>query len=325
MTKRIRNEISIGGKLQPVVEDVNTKYAGRSGTMEEILNYFTEISYHLPAIYNVVMNDRGYNSDIIFQSHRTKKFYFRIVNGDYADLAGISLIINRLDTYHHDDAYICVSGINKDPRSLRMAIKYLKAIMKNPTVAMYLSDKYPYKKDLLLDDKYFTEEGIKTATEYCNRYYHFKRIRQQFYNRINNSIIDSFYKIAKQYNDSIYEMAYTFKHISNCIIAIKTRARLFYGDYNKYEQFKKEIYSIIYNDYNKIIEDINACKKENPNDFQDTWKFYNEPEVIIDGVDVDGGRFYSCFCLSSNYKYIKHPALKLYYNDIVFPKRSDKK
>ena len=57
-------------------------------------------------------------------------------------------------------------------------------------------------------------------------------------------------------------MAYTFKHISNCIIAIKTKARLFYGDYNKYEQFKKEIYSIIYNDYNKIIEDINACKKK---------------------------------------------------------------
>ena len=120
-------------------------------------------------------------------------------------------------------------------------------------------------------------------------------------------------------------MAYTFKHISNCIIAIKTKARLFYGDYNKYEQFKKEIYSIIYNDYNKIIEDINACKKENPNDFQDTWKFYNEPEIIIDGVDVDGGRFYSCFCLSSNYKYIIHPGVKLYYNDIVFPKRSDKK
>ena len=99
MTKRIRNEISIGGKLQPVVEDVNTKYAGRSGTMEEILNYFTEISYHLPAIYNVVMNDRGYNSDIIFQSHRTKKFYFRIVNGDYADLDGISLIITMMHIF----------------------------------------------------------------------------------------------------------------------------------------------------------------------------------------------------------------------------------
>ena len=124
------------------------------------------------------MNDRGYNSDIIFQSHRTKKFYFRILNADYAGLSGISLIINRLDAYHYDDAYICISGINKDLRSLRMAIKYLIAIMKNPTVAMYLSDKYPYKNDLLLDNKYFTEEGIKTATEYCNRYYHFRRIRQ---------------------------------------------------------------------------------------------------------------------------------------------------
>lgn len=227
MTKHIKNEISIGGKLQPVVEDVNTEYAGRSGTMEEILNYFTEISYHLPAIYNVVMNDRGYNSDIIFQSHRTKKFYFRILNADYAGLSGISLIINRLDTYHYDDAYICISDINKDPRSLRMAIKYLKAIMKNPTVAMYLSDKY------------FTEEGIKTATEYCNRYYHFRRIRQQFYNRINNSIINNFYKIAKQYNDSIYEMAYKPDIYNSNLIAIKTRAKLFYGDDNKYEQFKK--------------------------------------------------------------------------------------
>lgn len=326
MSKRIKNEISIGGKLQTVVEDVNAEYAGRSETMKELLNYFTEISYHLPAIYNVVMNDFGYNSDIIFQSHRTKKFYFRILNADYGDLTGISLIINRLDVYHHDNIYICISGINKDPHSLRTAIKYLKAIMKNPTVAEYLSNRYPYKEDLLLDDKYFTKEGIKTATEYCNRYYHFRRIRQQFYNRINNSSINNFYKIAKQYNDSIYEMAYTFtfKHVCNCMIVIKTRAKLFYGDYTKYEQFKKEIYSIIYDDYNKTIEDIKACKKENPNDFQDTWQFYNEPMIIIDGVDVDDGWF-SYFCLSSNYKYIIHPGLKLNYNDIVFPKRSDKK
>lgn len=323
MSKRIKNEISIGGKLQPVVEDVNAEYAGRSETMKELLNYFTEISYHLPAIYNVVMNDFGYNSDIIFESHRAKKFYFRILNADYANLSGISLIINRLDKYHHDSEYICISGINKNPHSLIMAIKYLKAIMKNPTVAMYLSDKYPYNGELLLDDKYFTEEGIKTATEYCNRYYRFKRIRQQFYNRINNSITDNFYKIAKQYNDSIYEMAYTYKCLSNCIIAIKTRARLFYGDYSKYEQFKKEIYSIIFDDYNKIIEDIKAYKKENPNDFQDTWKFYDEPMIIIDGVDVETGGFYSYFCLSSNYKYIIAPSTVLNYKDIVFPKRSD--
>lgn len=76
MTKHIKNEISIGGKLQPIVEDVNNKYAGRSGTIEEILDYFTEISYHLPAIYNVVMNDFGYTSSITFQSHRTKKIPF---------------------------------------------------------------------------------------------------------------------------------------------------------------------------------------------------------------------------------------------------------
>ena len=323
MAKRIKNEISIGGKLQPIVEDVNNKYAGRSGTMEEILNYFTEISYHLPAIYNVVMNDFGYTSSITFQSHKTKKFFFQIA--PFIDGRFLSFTIYRLERFNQIDEYIRINEFNTNPHSLSLAIKYLAAIMKSPNVAMYLSEKYPYKSELLLDDKYFTEEGIKTATEFCNKYYHFKRIRQQFINRIDETVANDFYKIAKQYNDSIYEMAYTFKHFGTPIITIKTRARLFYGDYNKYEQFKKEIYSIIYDDYNKIVDDIKICKKENPNDFQDTWQFYNEPNIIIDGVDVDGGRFYSCFCLSSNYKYIKHPALKLYYNDIVFPKRSDKK
>lgn len=195
--------------------------------------------------------------------------------------------------------------------------------MKNTNVAMYLSEKYPYKSELLLDDKYFTKEGIKTATEFCNRYYHFKRIRQQFINHIDEAVANDFYKIAKQYNDSIYEMAYTFKHFGTPIITIKTRARLYYGDYNKYEQFKKEIYSIIYDNYNKIVDDIKICKKENPNDFQDTWQFYNKPMIIIDGVNNDDGRVCSNFCLSSKCKYIIHPTISINYKDIVFPKRSD--
>ena len=326
MTKHIKNEISIGGKLQPVVEDVNTKYAGRSGTMEEILNYFTEISYHLPAIYNVVMNDFGYTSSINFQSHRTKKFFFKIA--PFIDGRFLSFSIYRLERFNQIGEYIRINEFNTNPHSLRLAIKYLEAIMKNPNVAMYLSEKYPYgNSKLLLDDKYFTEEGIKTATEFCNRYYHFKRIRQQFINRIDETVANDFYKIAKQYNDSIYEMAFTFKHFGTPIIAIKTRAKLYYGDYNKYEQFKKEIYSIVYDDYKKIVDDIEECKKENPNDFQDTWEFYNEPMIIIDGVNIKtDGRFYSYFCLSSNYKYIihRHP-IKIDFKDIVFPKRSDKK
>lgn len=323
MTKHIKNEISIGGKLQPIVEDVNNKYAGRSGTIEEILDYFTEISYHLPAIYNVVMNDFGYTSSITFQSHKTKKFFFQIA--PFIDGRFLSFTIYRLERFNQIGEYIRINEFNTNPHSLSLAVKYLEAIMKSPNVAMYLSEKYPYKSELLLDDKYFTEEGIKTATEFCNRYYHFKRIRQQFINRIDETVANGFYKIAKQYNDSIYEMAYTFKHFGTPIITIKTRAKLFYGDYNKYEQFKKEIYSIIYDDYNKIVDDIKICKKENPNDFQDTWQFYNEPMIIIDGVNNEDGRVCSNFCLSSKYKYIIHPTILINYKDIIFPKRSDKK
>lgn len=323
MAKHIKNELSIDGKLQPVVEDVNTKYAGRSGTMEEILNYFTEISYHLPAIYNVVMNDFGYTSSIIFQSHRTKKFFFQIA--PFIDGRFISFTINRLERFNQIGEYIRINDFNTNPHSLRLAIKYLEAIMKNPNVAMYLSEKYPYgKSKLLLDDKYFTEEGIKTATEFCNRYYHFKRIRQQFINRIDETVANDFYKIAKQYNDSIYEMAYKPDIYNGNLIAIKTRAKLFYGDPDKYEQFKKEIQSIFYDSYKKIVDDIEVCKKENPDDFQDTYEYYNKPTIFIDGTDEDGW-LCSHFCLSSSYKYIIDPTAALHYKDIVFPKRSDKK
>lgn len=324
MTKHIKNEISIGGKLQPIVEDINNKYANRSGTIEELINYFTEISYHLPAIYNVTINDLDYSFDIIFQSHKTKAFSFRIANTIYDGIASISFFINRLDTYNNDSEYIHISRINKDPHSFRMAIKYLEVIMKNPTVAMYLSEKYPYKSYLLLDDKYFNEEGIKIATEYCNRYYHFKRIRQQFSNHIDESAANDFYKIAKKYNDSIYEMAYKPDHYNGTLITIKTRAKLFYGDSIKYEQFKKEIRSIFYDSYNKIIDSIKVCKKENPDDFQDTYEFYNQPTIFIDGVD-ETGWFCPHFCLSSKYKYIMHPTALVNYKDIIFPKRCDKK
>lgn len=328
----VKNEISIDDKLQSAVQEVIDKYIDKSDNiLDTLINYFTKISYHLPAIYNVTINTYEWQPTITFQSHRTNGFIFRITNGikyDYSknsqSLDSVFFLIDNCET--HDKwttgrVYLSIYDINKDSYYFKMAIKYLEAIMRNTTVAMYLSKKYPFERKFLFDDKYFTEEGIKIATEYCKKYFYFKRIKQQFSNRIDNSFINIFYKIAKQYNNDIYEMAYKIDHWNSNLVTIKTRAKLFYGDNAKYNQFEREIYSLFYDNFDRIMADIDACEKESPDDFQDSSEFYSKPIICIDGIDNDG--YYCPYNrLSCKYLYIKYPKLEREYKDIIFPKRS---
>lgn len=322
----VKNEISIGGKLQPNAELLEKEYLGKSTILDEVINYFTEISYHLPAIYNIEVKDVSYWPSITFQSHATNGFIYRLVGNTYEDkLESIEIFINHCETFDswtESRSYISIDCINTNMISFKTMIKYLEAIMRNPTVATYLAMKYPFDQKFLFDNKYFNEEGIKTATEYCKKYFYFKRIKQQFSNRIDNSFINIFYKIAKQYNNSIYEMAYKISHWNSNLVTIKTRAKLFYGDNAKYNQFEKEIYSLFYDNFDRIMTDIDACKKENPDDFQNSLEFYNsKPDICIDGIDNNG--FYCPYNrLSCKYLYIKNPKLVRDYKDIVFPKRS---
>lgn len=321
MRSKYENEISIGDKLQPIVENVNNGYLGKYATLDEVINYFTEISYHLPGIYNVEVRDIDYWPNITFQSHKTGGFVFRIAGSTYEDkLEGIEFYADHYeyhDAFTFSRSYIAIDSVNKNQAYFKIMIQYIKAIMRNPIVAMYLNMKYPYNPNKLLEDRYFEEYGIKLATEYYNKFFYYKRKKQCFINHMDEVFIKNFYRIAKDYNNEIYKMAYHRERLNGNVVTIRSRAKLYYGTDNKYNQFAKEIIDRFRNDYYKMRDEIDRYAKENP-DFRDFYSY--PPLVVIDCIDNDNA--YRPYWNLSLRQYIrKYSKVKHYYNDIVYPER----
>lgn len=318
----VKNEISIGDKLQPIVNTVNDVYIGKDSILDEVINYFTEISYHLPAIYNVQVANNGYWPHITFQSHRTGGFVFRVAGNIYKyKLEFIEFHINLYETcdgWSSGRSYIYIEDVDKDEYNFKKVFKYLNAIMKNPTVATYLNIRYPYDQRFLLQNEFFTEDGNKTASDYCDKYWYYKRKKQCFVNRLDEVFLKNFYRIAKEYNNQIYKMAYKIDHLNGNIVTIRTRANLYYGDDDRYTQFVKEINSTVINGYYKWRDKIDEFENRNP----DCKKIYTfGPKVVIDEIDNDNA-YVPYWSLSLRKHSIKYPLMKHYYKDIVFPKRS---
>lgn len=321
----VKNEISIGDKLQPNVKLLEKEYLGKSVILDEVINYFTEISYHLPAIYNIEVKDISYWPSITFQSHATNGFIYRLVGNAYEDkLESIEIFINHCETFDswtESRSYISIDCINTNMISFKTMIKCLKAIMRNPTVAAYLAMKYPYNGEELFNDKHFTyyiHEGIDTAVEYCKQYFIRKREVQILMNHVKEEFEKNFYRIAKKYNNQIYKMAYKINNYCDSVITIRTRANLYYGDDDRYTQFVKEINSTVINGYYKWCDKIDEFENRNP----DCKKIYTfGPKVVIDEIDNDNA-YVPYWSLSLRKHSIKYPLMKHYYKDIVFPKRS---
>lgn len=319
--KHVKNELSVADKLQPIVNTVNDVYIGKDSILDEVINYFTEISYHLPAIYNVQVANNGYWPHITFQSHRTGGFVFRVAGNIYKDkLEFIEFHINLYETcdgWSSGRSYIYIEDVDKDEYNFKKVFKYLNAIMKNPTVATYLNIRYPYDQRFLLQNEFFTEDGNKTASDYCDKYWYYKRKKQCFVNRLDEVFLKNFYRIAKEYNNQIYKMAYKIDHLNDNIVTIRTRAKLYYGNDDKYNQFVKEITDSFRNKYNKVRDEIDQYAKENP-EFKDFYSWL--PLIVIDCIDQDD--CYRPYWNLSLRQYIRKPKIKHYYNDIVYPKRS---
>ena len=74
---------------------------------------------------------------------------------------------------------------------------------------------------------------------------------------------------------------------------------------------------------NEIYEEFEQYKNSHK-DFYNWWRYnINQPIVIIDEID-NYNCYYPYWSLSLR-KYIFHPKINHYYDEIIYPKRSNKK
>ena len=215
--------------------------------------------------------------------------------------------------------------MNKYESSFDLCVQYVKAIMRNPKVALYLNIEKPNSPGLLFSEDSFHEPNVKTAIEYCNKYFHYKRKAQQYLNKANNDFIKKVHYIAEKYNNQIYKIGYKISNLNDTnIITIRTRAKLYYGNDENYNQFIKEINHLFMDSNTKIYEEFEQYKNSHK-DFYVWWRYnINQPIVIIDEVDNYCNYYYPYWSLSLR-QYIFHPKIKHYYDEIIYPKRSNKK
>lgn len=331
-----KNIISTDSKLQPEVEKVYNEYKGKYLGLDEVLKYFIKLSYYLPDIYNIEVRYKYYIPDITFQSYRTEGFVYRFSGYIYDESYGESkdkeledldfLIENyeTFDAFSYSRSYIAVDEVNKYESSFDLCVQYVKAIMRNPKVALYLNIEKPNSPGLLFTEEVFHEPNVKTAIEYYNKYFHYKRKAQQYLNKANNDFIKKVHYIAEKYNNQIYKIGYKISNLNDRnFITIRTRAKLYYGNDENYNQFTKEIYHLFIDSNTKIYEEFKQYKNSHK-DFYVWWRYnINQPIVIIDEID-NCNCYYPYWSLSLR-QYIFHPEIKHHYDEIIYPKRSNKK
>ena len=291
-----KNIISTDGKLQPEVEKVYNEYKGKYLGLDEVLKYFIKLSYYLPDIYNIKVRYKCYMSDITFQSYRTEGFVYRFSGYIYDESYGESkdkeleldfLVENyeTFDAFSYSRSYIGISEVNKLESSFDLCVQYIKAIMRNPKVALYLNIEKPNSPGLLFTEEVFHELNVKTAIEYCNKYFHYKRKAQQYLNKANNDFIKKVHYITEKYNNQIYKIGYKISNLNNKnFITIRTRAKLYYGNDENYNQFIKEINHLFIDSNTKIYEEFKQYKNSHK-DFYNWWRYdINQPIVIIDEI-----------------------------------------
>ena len=221
-----KNIISTDSKLQPEVEKVYNEYKGKYLGLDEVLKYFIKLSYYLPDIYNIKVRYKYFIPDITFQSYRTEGFVYRFSGYIYDESYGNSkdkelddlefLVENyeTFDAFSYSRSYIAVSEVNKLEPSFDLCVQYVKAIMRNPKVALYLNIEEPDSPNLLFTEEVFHEPNVKTAIEYCNKYFHYKRKAQQYLDKANNDFVKKVHYIAEKYNNQIYKIGYKISNLN---------------------------------------------------------------------------------------------------------------
>lgn len=332
--KHIKNELSVADKLQPIVNIVNEQFLGKDPILDEVINYFTEISYHLPAIYNVQVASNGYWPHITFQSHRTKGFVFRVAGSSNNNnkLECIEFHINHYETYDawsSGRSYIYIDDIDKSEYIFNKVFKYLNAIMRNPTIATYLNMRYPYNQEYLLQNEFFTEDNnIKKANKFVNEYFTSKRKLQTILNRADADFVKTFYQVSKDFNNQIYKMAYRKNHLIN-VVAIKSRAKMYYSDNKKWTEYYSKIANIFFDIANKYFKELNNFLDNASNSRYKCLSNYTllgrlpQTIVVIDGIDSNQDNYNQHYTLyhSLNPFRLKRNGVHIY-NDIIYPKRS---
>ena len=260
------------------------------------MKYFIKLSYYLPDIYNIKVSYKYFIPDITFQSYRTEGFVYRFSGYIYDESYGESkdkeleldfLVENyeTFDAFSYSRSYIGISEVNKLGASFDLCVQYVKAIMRNPKVALYLNIEKPNSPGLLFTEEVFHEPNVKTAIEYCNKYFYYKRKAQQYLDKANNDFIKKVHYIAEKYNNQIYKIGYKISNLNNKnFITIRTRAKLYYGNDENYNQFIKEINHLFIDSNTKIYEEFKQYKNSHK-DFYNWWRYdINQPIVIIDEI-----------------------------------------
>ena len=330
-----KNIISTDGKLQPEVEKVYNEYKGKYLGLDEVLKHFIKLSYYLPDIYNIKVRYKYFIPDITFQSYRTEGFVYRFSgyiydesygNSKDKELENLEFLVENYETFDafsYSRSYIAVDEVNKYESSFDLCVQYVKAIMRNPKVALYLNMEEPDSPDLLFNEEVFHEPNVKTAIEYCNKYFYYKRKAQQYLDKANNDFIKKVHYIAEKYNNQIYKIGYKISNLNNKnFITIRTRAKLYYGNDENYNRFTKDIYHLFIDSNTKICEEFEQYKNSHK-DFCNWWRYdINQPIVIIDEID-NCNCYYPYWSLSLR-QYI-FQKINHYYDEIIYPKRSNKK
>lgn len=300
-------EEKLQDEVQIVINKINDLYGNKFPKYTELItNFFKKISFYLPDIYRIDYT----NEEIQFMSRATPGFKYTLwleherydnkskVYEEIDECTFSSLEIMHqefIDTIKRHS----VIHLHDQEGQFDKAIGIIKAIVKSPKVIFCKYFWFDGYIEDLLQETTFSDETIKQAETMYKYYFKCKQSSSAFMSEYNRGIKNLVNEICNEYADEIYKLGYGVvgKLHDTYNIDIRTRAKVYYGDKDRYDKFIRELALKIKRFCERYKDDYNSLMIANRATYEADFGFTKDIyiNIFFDGryFDNDTNQFNS--------------------------------
>lgn len=243
--EKLQDEVQIAiEEIKYLISDKYPKYT------EFITGVFEKVSFYIPDIYRITYTIDG---SICFESRATPGFFYELymphdmyndnsMVWEELDECTFSLLeVSHLE-FRHSRGHINATNFHNQEDKFDKMIRIIKTIVRNPKV-VFCNFWFEHYAEELLQESTFSDENIKKAEEAYEFYYKCKQKSSAIMSKYHRGIKNLADELCNEYADKIYKLGYGFvgRLYDVNIITIRTRAKVYYGDKDRYDKFIREL------------------------------------------------------------------------------------